>query len=210
VSGGWAGLKSNRSTRKANSRSSQSRAIRHSAEPPLGAVNQSPKLDHLQEAAAQDQSRTILDPLVPALERVAVKIPSDIKYLDSVLAYMNERMLKLGVIDSEESDVLMALDEAIVNAIKHGNKGDARKAVHIVAELSECEICFTITDEGKGFVREDVPDPTQPSRLLEPSGRGLLLINHIMDEVCYNPCGNEIRMIKRTIPAEGATEETDQ
>jgi serine/threonine-protein kinase RsbW len=122
---------------------------------------------------------------------------------------MNDRMLKLGIIDSEESDVLMALDEAIVNAIKHGNKGDARKAVHIVAELSNCEICFTITDEGKGFVREDVPDPTEPSRLLEPSGRGLLLINHIMDEVCYNPCGNEIRMVKRTNPATGSTDETD-
>jgi serine/threonine-protein kinase RsbW len=59
---------------------------------------------------------------------------------------------------------------------------------------------FIVRDEGLGFVRADVPDPTDPCRLLEPCGRGILLISHIMDEVCYNETGNEIRMVKKAGP----------
>lgn len=141
-----------------------------------------------------------LDALLPFLEeRIVFKMPSEIRHMDGVLYYLNERMLKLGIVRSEDSEVLIALDEAIVNAIKHGNKCDPRKAVHIVAEFSSDGARFTISDEGSGFVREDVPDPTDPCRLLEPNGRGLLLINHIMDEVCFNQRGNRLEMFKRAI-----------
>ena len=115
-----------------------------------------------------------------------------------LLDYLSERMIKMGIVGAEDSEVLIALDEAIVNAIKHGNKCDPRKAVRIVAELSAWGARFTIKDQGPGFARDQVPDPTDPARLLEPSGRGLLLINHIMDEVCYNKCGNQIQMFKRS------------
>ena len=108
-------------------------------------------------------------------------------------------MLRLGIVNSDDSEVLIALDEAIVNAIKHGNKSDPRKAVHIVAEFSVEGVRFTVADEGVGFEREKVPDPTLPCMLLEPSGRGLLLINHIMDEVRFNHCGNRLEMFKRPV-----------
>ena len=108
-------------------------------------------------------------------------------------------MLRLGIVNSDDSEVLIALDEAIVNAIKHGNKCDPRKAVHIVAEFSADGVRFIVADEGAGFELEKVPDPTEPCRLLEPSGRGLLLINHIMDEVRFNQCGNRLEMFKRPV-----------
>lgn len=130
-------------------------------------------------------------------ERIAFKMPSEFRHLDGVLDYLNERMLQLGIVEPEDSEVLIALDEAIVNAIKHGNKCDPRKAVQIIAEFSIEGARFTISDEGPGFERENVPDPTEPCRLLEPSGRGLLLINHIMDEVRFNQCGNRLEMFKR-------------
>ena len=212
-------MKPNRAIGKTGPRPSQRPALKghvpdaksHSAEPPSPTPADSPGnlelLDNLNLSMADE--RASLNALVPFLnERVAFKIPSEIKFIESVLDYLNERMIKLGIVDSEESLVLMALDEAIVNAIKHGNRGDAGKAVNIVAELSAREACFTVSDEGSGFVREDVPDPTDPSRLLEPSGRGLFLINHIMDEVCYNKCGNEIRMIKRPAPARNSETES--
>jgi serine/threonine-protein kinase RsbW len=143
--------------------------------------------------------RLELESLLPFLEeRVAFDMPSDIKYLDGVLDYLNEWMLKLGVLKPGDTELLIALDEAIVNAIKHGNKCDPRKAVHIIAEFSADGARFTVADEGPGFEREKVPDPTDPCRLLEPNGRGLLLINHIMDEVCYNQAGNRLEMFKRT------------
>lgn len=142
--------------------------------------------------------RKHLDALLPFLEeRIAFKMPSELRHLDGVLDYLNERMLQLGIVNPEDSEVLIALDEAIVNAIKHGNKCDPRKAVHIIAEFNFEGVRFVIADEGVGFERESVPDPTEPCRLLEPNGRGLLLINHIMDEVRFNQCGNRLEMFKR-------------
>src|SRR5215216_3054459 len=90
--------------------------------------------------------------LLPLLhERIAFKMPSDLGYLDGVLDYLNERMLKLGILKPGDSDLLIALDEAIVNAIKHGNKCDPRKAVQVVAEFNADGARFTIADEGCGF-----------------------------------------------------------
>jgi serine/threonine-protein kinase RsbW len=149
---------------------------------------------------SEPSERLPLESLLPFLEeRIAFKMPSEFRHLDGVLDYLNERMLLLGIIDAEDTEVLIALDEAIVNAIKHGNKCDPCKAVHVVAEFSAEGVRFTISDEGTGFERENVPDPTEPCRLLEPSGRGLLLINHIMDEVRFNQCGNRLEMFKRPV-----------
>jgi len=136
--------------------------------------------------------------LLPLLEeRIDLRIPSHIDYLDQVLDYLNQRIVDFGIIRHGDCDVMIALDEAIVNAIKHGNKGDPEKAVHITVEMTSEGARFTIKDEGGGFKKEGLPDPTEPSRLLVPSGRGLLLINHIMDEVSHNERGNEIQMVKR-------------
>ncbi len=158
--------------------------------------------DHSSFDNASDErsARLHLESLLPFLEeRIAFTMPSELRHLDGVLDYLNERMLRLGIVNAGDSEVLIALDEAIVNAIKHGNKCDPRKAVHIVAEFSIEGVRFVVADEGSGFERENVPDPTEPCRLLEPSGRGLLLINHIMDEVRFNHCGNRVEMFKRPV-----------
>lgn len=153
----------------------------------------------LDNIGSDKPDRLPLDALLPFLEeRIQFTMPSELRHMDGVLDYLNERMLRLGIVHSDDSEVLIALDEAIVNAIKHGNKCDPRKAVHIVAEFSAEGARFTVTDEGPGFALDKVPDPTTPCRLLEPSGRGLLLINHIMDEVCFNPRGNQLEMFKRS------------
>ncbi len=139
--------------------------------------------------------------LLPFLEeRITFKMPSDLKLLDGVLEYLNERLLRLGFVQPDDSELIIALDEAIVNAIKHGNRCDPDKAVSITAEFSAAGTRFIIADEGPGFDLGKVPDPTDPCRLLEPSGRGLYLINHIMDEVCFNDAGNQLTMFKRCAP----------
>lgn len=160
------------------------------------------------QGSVEKPERVELESALPFLEeRIAFTVPSEIKYMDEVLDHVNERLLKFGIINPGDSEVLIALDEAIVNAIKHGNKYDPRKRVEIVAEFSRQGARFIVTDEGEGFARDLVPDPTADCRLLEPNGRGLLLINHIMDEVCYNTCGNSLEMIKRKCaPAEGGNE----
>lgn len=130
-------------------------------------------------------------------ERLQFVIPSRVEYLDGILNHITERLVKLRIVEPESIDVIVALDEAIVNAIKHGNGYDPAKRVTIVAEITKDEARFEITDEGEGFRLQDVPDPCAPENLLRTSGRGILLISNIMDEVAYNDSGNSIRMTKR-------------
>ena len=130
-------------------------------------------------------------------EYIEFELPSALSLMHIVLEYLLKRVEKLGVIKSEQSNLFVALDEAFVNAIKHGNKFDASKLVRITAEVSKKEARFTIEDEGEGFDVNNVADPRDPQNLLKTSGRGVLFIYNIMDEVKYNERGNRLTMIKR-------------
>jgi serine/threonine-protein kinase RsbW len=130
-------------------------------------------------------------------EKIEFELPSDVSLMNGVLQYLIERVAKLGVIKPERSNLFIALDEAFVNAVKHGNKNDPTKLVRITAELSPQEARFTVEDEGEGFDVEQIPDPRDPENLFKTSGRGVLLIYNIMDKVEYNARGNRLTMVKR-------------
>ncbi len=93
--------------------------------------------------------------------------------------------------------VRLALEEAMVNAIKHGNRMESDKQVFIACELTAEEIMFVIEDQGEGFKPEDVPDPTEDENLENPGGRGIMLIRSFMNAVAYNDRGNRLTMIKK-------------
>lgn len=93
--------------------------------------------------------------------------------------------------------VRLALEEAIVNAIKHGNGLDHRKEVRVHCKLSAERLWIEIADEGRGFHPEAVPDPTDPANLEKPSGRGIMLMRNYMNRVEYNDSGNVVTMEKR-------------
>ncbi len=131
-------------------------------------------------------------------ENIEFELPSAISLMHVVLEYLMKRVEKLGVIKAEQSNLFVALDEAFVNAVKHGNKFDARKLVRITAEVSKQEAKFTIEDEGEGFDVKNIPDPLDPANLFKTSGRGVLFIYNIMDEVKYNDRGNRLTMVKRS------------
>src|SRR5579885_2257 len=130
-------------------------------------------------------------------EHIEFELPSDISLMNGVLHYLIERVAALGVIKPDTSNLFIALDEAFVNAVKHGNKLDHSKLVRITADLSPKEARFTVEDEGQGFNVTEIPDPRDPSNLFKTSGRGVLLIYNIMDEVAYNERGNRLTMVKR-------------
>jgi serine/threonine-protein kinase RsbW len=101
--------------------------------------------------------------------------------------------------------VKISLEEALINAIKHGNKLDPNKKVRIEASVSPSETEIIIEDEGPGFERAEVPDPTAEENLLKCSGRGILLMETYMDQVEYSKNGRRVRMIKRNVrPAKKA------
>jgi len=93
--------------------------------------------------------------------------------------------------------IKIALEEALVNAIKHGNKLDPRKQVRIEASITpkQTEIC--IEDEGPGFDRSLVPDPLSEENLEKSSGRGILLIESYMSQVSWDHGGRRVRMVKK-------------
>jgi anti-sigma regulatory factor (Ser/Thr protein kinase)/ActR/RegA family two-component response regulator len=130
-------------------------------------------------------------------EKIDFELPSDVSLMNGVLQYLIERVARLGVIKPDRSNLYVALDEAFVNAVKHGNKFDPSKLVRITAELSAKECRFTVEDEGEGFSVQEIPDPCDPENLFKSSGRGVLLIYNIMDEVKYNERGNRLTMVKR-------------
>jgi serine/threonine-protein kinase RsbW len=130
-------------------------------------------------------------------EHIEFELPSDISLMNGVLHYITERVAALGVIKPDASNLFIALDEAFVNAVKHGNRHDTQKLVRITADLSTKEARFTIEDEGDGFDVTGIPDPRDPENLFKTSGRGVLLIYNIMDEVEYNDRGNRLTMVKR-------------
>jgi serine/threonine-protein kinase RsbW len=130
-------------------------------------------------------------------EHIEFELPSDISLMNGVLHYLIERVAALGVIKPDTSNLFIALDEAFVNAVKHGNRHDPHKIVRITADLSAKEARFSIEDEGEGFNIAEIPDPRDPSNLFKTSGRGVLLIYNIMDEVEYNERGNRLTMVKR-------------
>ena len=87
--------------------------------------------------------------------------------MNTVLEYLLDRVDKIGLIKAEQSNLFVALDEAFVNAIKHGSRNDPTKLVRITAELSPREAIFTVEDEGDGFDVREIPDPCDPANLFK-------------------------------------------
>ena len=98
--------------------------------------------------------------------------------------------------DHDIFSIKLALEEALVNAIKHGNQLDPDKSVRVSYRITPDRFDVKITDEGPGFNPEDVPDPTAPENLERPCGRGLLLIRGFMTSVEYKGKGNVVAMSK--------------
>jgi serine/threonine-protein kinase RsbW len=92
--------------------------------------------------------------------------------------------------------VHLALEEAFLNAVKHGNKMDPAKKVQLGFQVDQEKVEIDVTDEGQGFNPRDIPDPRIGANLYRPEGRGLLLIRAYMHVVEYNERGNSLRMVR--------------
>ena len=103
----------------------------------------------------------------------------------------------MGYDEAELHDKIpVTVDEAVTNAIKHGNKFQEDKKVYIDIHIDVERIKIVVADEGPGFDVKAVPDPTDPANFLKPSGRGILFMSIGMDEVRFNEKGNILTLIK--------------
>ncbi|HPD47227.1 MAG TPA: ATP-binding protein [Anaerohalosphaeraceae bacterium] len=90
----------------------------------------------------------------------------------------------------------LAMEEAFLNAVKHGNRDDKTKRVHVECRIEPAKFDITIADEGSGFDPDSLPDPRSEENLFRSNGRGVLLMRAYMDVVEFNETGNCVRMIK--------------
>ena len=119
-----------------------------------------------------------------------------------------EKMAKEAGFDEDETfHIAMAVREAAVNAVLHGNEYDPAKHVTASFETTSASLIFTIGDEGKGVDPETLPDPLAPENLLRGTGRGIFLIRSFMDEVHFRQLhpGTELTLIKHRAQAEAAS-----
>lgn len=124
-------------------------------------------------------------------------------FLDAIVAELEQREWN----PSDVFAIRLALDEAVANAIEHGNRHDPEKKVQLTAEISGERILVSIQDEGTGFSLDSICDPTLEENLETPQGRGLFLIRNFMTRVWHNETGNVIYMEKRHSEEEMASKD---
>ncbi|MCF8275471.1 MAG: ATP-binding protein [Flavobacteriales bacterium] len=102
---------------------------------------------------------------------------------------------KFSVDEDYYGNILIAVTEAVNNAINHGNRQNPEKKVHLDFIERGDRLSFSIKDEGEGFDHEALPDPTDPENLEKISGRGVFLMKHLADEVEFSENGTRVEMI---------------
>jgi serine/threonine-protein kinase RsbW len=132
--------------------------------------------------------------------RQDVHLPSERGSSRRVTDELLEQLGAHGWSPSDLFSIHLAAEEAIVNAIVHGNKLDPAKTVHVVCHVDAELVRVEITDEGDGFDPAQVPDCTLEDRLEVPSGRGVMLMRNFMSRIEYNAKGNSVLMEKRREP----------
>lgn len=126
---------------------------------------------------------------ISSVDEYKWKIPSDTaagqKVQEAIIKHLEDRKYS----DRDIFGMRLALEEGIVNAIKHGNNLDQSKSVEISCEVSTEKVRVVIRDEGDGFVPDEVPDPTADENLERPCGRGIMLMKAFMNVIEYTEGG---------------------
>jgi serine/threonine-protein kinase RsbW len=136
----------------------------------------------------------------PGPERLQFDIPSVLTRGREVQDAILDACRRHGFGDDAYFAVKLSLDEAVTNAIKHGNELDPNKRVLVEAAVSPKQLHVEVRDEGPGFDPNKVPDPTLDENLGKCSGRGLLLIEAYMSDVSWSTDGRTIKMTKLNAP----------
>lgn len=125
-----------------------------------------------------------------------VVIASDLQAARGIEEAILRRADALGYSQECAFAIRLSIEEAIVNAHRHGNGGDAAKKITISYDIDRQRAIIRIRDEGEGFDPCCVPDPTHPDRIPLPNGRGIMLMRSYLDEVTFNERGNEVQLVK--------------
>ena len=124
----------------------------------------------------------------------SIEIDSDFSSINIVELFIDDMCLKLSVSDDLYGNVLIAVSEAVNNAIQHGNQFSKTLKVALNVCDSEDVFNFSISDKGKGFDSTNLPDPTSPENVLKENGRGIFLMKNLADEVEFLNNGSLVNL----------------
>ncbi|GAA0891988.1 ATP-binding protein [Fulvivirga kasyanovii] len=128
------------------------------------------------------------------MNTIKIQIPSLTENIRMIESFIDNAKEKFQLDDDIYGNIMIAVTEAVNNAIKHGNQHDKSKNVALSLSLQDGQIKFTISDEGQGFDYKNLPDPTAPENLEKPGGRGIFLMKHLSDEVNFMEEGKVVEL----------------
>lgn len=136
---------------------------------------------------------------------VEIVVPSDLRSAKQPEQRIMLELQRLGYDEQAIFAIKLALEEALTNAIKHGNRCDASRRLTIRYAVRADRTVIAVADEGPGFAPELLPDPTADENLELPNGRGIMLMYAYMSKIRFNDQGNEVWMLKLLEPADRNT-----
>jgi serine/threonine-protein kinase RsbW len=131
---------------------------------------------------------------VQAAKLYTLQLPSKEESITQLELLIENLSDAYNVSEDTFANMMTCLNEALINAIKHGNKMDPAKKVIVNAEVDNKRIIWTVTDEGPGFDYTNLADPTAPENLESLTGRGVFIMKHLADQCIFNTSGNEIEL----------------
>ncbi|WKZ59555.1 MAG: ATP-binding protein [Cyclobacteriaceae bacterium] len=128
------------------------------------------------------------------MNTISIQVPSIIDNIRMIESFIDNAKERFHLDEDIYGNIMIAVTEAVNNAIKHGNAGNSSKNVYLSLFLNENLLKFTIKDEGPGFDYHNLPDPTSPENLEKPGGRGIFLMKHLSDEVEFKDGGKVVEL----------------
>lgn len=128
------------------------------------------------------------------MNTISIQVPSIIDNIRMIESFIDNAKERFHLDEDIYGNIMIAVTEAVNNAIKHGNAGNSSKNVYLSLFLNENLLKFTIRDEGPGFDYHNLPDPTSPENLEKPGGRGIFLMKHLSDEVEFKDGGKVVEL----------------
>ncbi|GAB3826657.1 MULTISPECIES: ATP-binding protein [Hymenobacter] len=137
------------------------------------------------------------------MKQVKIQIPSLVENIRVVESFIDNSKDTFHIEDDIYGNIMVAVTEAVNNAIRHGNKFDKDKTVLLCLSIDQDRVKFEIEDQGPGFDFTNLQDPTAPENLENPGGRGIFLIRHLADEVEFTKDGRKVELTFFLPPANG-------
>lgn len=139
------------------------------------------------------------------MKQVKIQIPSLVENIRVVESFIDNSKDTFHIEDDIYGNIMVAVTEAVNNAIRHGNKFDKDKNVFLSLLVEGNQVKFEVEDEGEGFDYDNLLDPTAPENLENPGGRGIFLIRHLADEVEFTREGRNVQLTFLLSPAPAST-----